>query len=48
MVFFVITPFWMALIFPSHGNLCFTQGGCFRPGGGELFLKKPPKDCDED
>src|ERR1700730_5113452 len=31
-------------IFPCQGSLCFTHGGCARPGGGLVFLNTPPND----
>src|SRR5207245_10505429 len=40
--FFVTTPFWTTLILPCQGVFSFVHGGCVRPGGGLVFLKRPP------
>ena len=40
----VITPFLTTWTCPVQGYVCFTQGGWLRPGGGVVFLKKPPND----
>ena len=41
---FVTTPFLTTLILPCHGVFVFLQGGWVRPGGGLLFVKRPPND----
>ena len=42
---FVMTPFLTtSRILPCHGSFFFTHGGCVRPGGGLVFLKRPPND----
>src|SRR5205814_8502806 len=38
----VTTPFLTALILPCHGVFSFVHGGCVRPGGGLVFLNRPP------
>ena len=44
MTWFVIMPFVTTLILPCHGVFSFLHGGCVRPGGGLVGLKRPPND----